>query len=295
MKFTVEPQDAGRRLDTVVSRLLGQTRSQVAKLLRSGAVELEGKPARASQQVNDGQQITVRLANNSETKPAVVPKLEILYEDDDLLVVDKPAGLVVHATESKRPQPTVADFASEQGVIDPGSERPGIVHRLDKDTSGVLVLAKNPKSKKYLQQLFASRKVKKNYLAVVRGRLKPAEAVIELPLGRSRSQPTKRAVVPGGRASTTHYRVLEEKQGASFVEVDLQTGRTHQIRAHFAHLGHPVVGDGFYGGHRPGDPGRQFLHARSIEFTGPHGQSVKVESPLPSDLASWLKQSSDGV
>jgi 23S rRNA pseudouridine1911/1915/1917 synthase len=176
-------------------------------------------------------------------------------------------------------------------VVDADSERPGIVHRLDKDTSGLLVLAKNPTAKAFLQDQFKQRTIAKTYLALVRGRLSEPEAVIRLPIGRNRNQPVKRAVVPGARPAETAYRVIREYPGATLVEVTLHTGRTHQIRVHFSHLGHPVLGDTMYGERqRSVGLGRQFLHAARLGFTAPSGRAVEVESPLPADLAAFLER-----
>ncbi len=219
-----------------------------------------------------------------------VPELRVLYEDQDVIAVDKPAGLVVHPAETATVQPTVADFARSRGVIDPDDERPGIVHRLDKDTSGILLLAKHPQAKAWLQRQFKERRVKKTYIALLRGRLTPDEAIIKLPIGRHRKQPVKRAVVPGGREATTQYRVVRPYPGTTLAEVDLQTGRTHQIRVHFAHLGHPVIGDQFYGEkQRPTGLSRQFLHAAQLQFVLPSGTEITLKSGLPKELSNYLQ------
>jgi 23S rRNA pseudouridine1911/1915/1917 synthase len=176
------------------------------------------------------------------------------------------------------------------GIDDGDLERPGIVHRLDKDTSGVLLLAKNPEAKAYLQKLFKERLISKTYVALVSGRLKDPEATIKLPIGRNPRVPTKRTVIPGARAAVTHYRVVKEFPGASLLEIDLQTGRTHQIRVHFSHLGHPVVGDVMYGAKPAQGMDRQFLHASQVKFELPDGQEVIIHSPLPADLAGYLEK-----
>lgn len=285
-KVIIPAEVAGGRLDVVAPPLLGMTRSQFKKSLEAGLVALNGKASAAKVAVRVGDEVVVTAT--PEPDAVAAPHLNVLYEDDDIMVVDKPAGLVVHATESGRVQPTVADFARNQGVVDEDADRPGIVHRLDKETSGALAIAKNLKAKAYLQQQFKQRLVHKKYLALVRGRLELDEATIELPIGRSRKQPTKRSVVPGSRASTTHYLVKERLEGYTLVEVELETGRTHQIRVHFAHLGHPVLGDSLYGG--PTWPGleRQWLHAAQLSFTAPSGRAVEVDSPLPADLEEVL-------
>lgn len=282
----IPTQAAGQRLDVALAEALGQTRSQIQRLLKDHKITIDGQTQAAKWLVQGGETVIVEEVAISEQPDP--PKLKILYEDDDVLAVNKPAGLVVHATESGGAQPTVADFAQAHGVHDPGSDRPGIVHRLDKDTSGVMLLAKNPSAKEYLQQQFRQRKVKKCYLALVRGRLKDDEATISLPIDRSRKTPIKRAVQPQGRPAVTHYRVIERLTGACLIEIGLETGRTHQIRVHFAHLGHPVIGDTLYGEPAKG-LNRQFLHAEHIEFTAPSGRLVTIDSPLPAELEAYLK------
>ena len=281
------PTAAGQRLDVALTAATGTSRSQVQKRLHEGVVRINDQVVDAKYTVVGGETVIIEEPAAVVVPPA--PKLPILYEDDDVLVVDKPAGLIVHMSESGRSEPTVAAFALAHGVKDDDPTRPGIVHRLDKDTSGAMVIAKHPEAKAELQRQFRNRSVKKTYTALVRGRLTEAEAVINLPIGRDRKRPVKRAVVPGSRAAVTHYRVVATYPGASLVEIDLQTGRTHQIRVHFSHIGHPVIGDQLYG-NAPMVPGlpRQFLHASALAFTSPSGQEVRVTSPLPSDLRRYL-------
>jgi 23S rRNA pseudouridine1911/1915/1917 synthase len=279
---------AGERLDVAVAALTDHTRSQIQKQLGQGLISLNGQPANARMTVAEGDVVTVDQPPPQETP--LIPELSVLYEDDDMLVIDKPAGLVVHLSESGRPQPTVAAFVADRGVDDDDVERPGIVHRLDKDTSGVMLIAKNPAAKSHLQTQFRERHVEKTYLALLSGRLRPPEATIRLPIGRDRRRPTKRAVVPSGRPSTTHYRVLQELEGATLAEVRLETGRTHQIRVHFAHLGHPVVGDQLYGGMVLGGITRQFLHATHIELVTPSGKTMSFDSPLPAELQQVVER-----
>lgn len=281
------PESAvGLRLDVALAELLSQTRSYVQRQLKEGAITVDGADRPAKWLVQGGEAIEVATTPaQSQPEP---PQLTILYEDKDILAIDKPAGLVVHATESGKLQPTVADFAAAHGVVDADTERPGIVHRLDKDTSGVMLLAKHPAAKEYVQQLFRERKVHKSYIALVRGRLKDDEATISLPIDRNRNTPIKRAVQPQGRPAVTHYKVLERLPGCCLVDIELETGRTHQIRVHFAHLGHPVVGDSLYGDPTP-ELSRQFLHAQQISLTSPSGKLIAVESPLPPELEGYLQ------
>ena len=286
-KVIIPDSAAGERLDVVLAKVTGQSRSSLQKLFKEGKITIDGQTASAKQTAAESQKVEISDLEVDEMPPA--PSLEVLYEDDDLMVVEKPSGLAVHLSESGRPQPTVAAFAKEYGVVDEEDDRPGIVHRLDKDTSGLLVIAKNPASKEFLQQQFKDRKVEKTYIALVRGHMPEDEATINLPIERDRKRPTKRAVIPGGRGSITHYKVIEQLDGYSLLEIKLETGRTHQIRVHFSHLGHPVAGDDLYGGPAIRDLKGQFLHAAKISFTSPSGERVEVESELPVDLKNTLE------
>ncbi len=213
-------------------------------------------------------------------------KLPVVYQDDDIAIVDKPAGLLVHPPVGSK-EPTLADFA--RGISsDVDALRPGIVHRLDRDTSGLVIIAKTAAAKAKLQRLFKQSKIKKTYLALVVGRLDPPAAVIKLPLAR-RQNSLKRAVDPQGKPAETAYRTLASYPGYSYLEVTPRTGRTHQIRVHLASLRHPVVGDRLYGHQMPG-LARQFLHASRLQFKAPSGRLVDVASPLSPDLADFLKK-----
>lgn len=293
--FEVTQSLMGERVDVGVATILKISRSAALKLIKNGGVKVDGELTKPSFILSAGDKITVQQF--AEVMPDIAPPdLDILYEDSDVMVVNKPAGLAVHLSETGRPQPTVAAFAAARGVVDSDIERPGIVHRLDKDTSGVIVIAKAPIAKEYMQKLFAKRQVSKTYWALVAGRLKDSEATIRLPVDRSRSKPVKRSVVPGGRAAVTHYKVLEELPGASLIEVSLETGRTHQIRVHFNHLGHPVVGDRLYNNTKGAHAlSRQFLHAKEISFMGPSNQLIKVSCPLPDDLSEYLNGLRDKI
>jgi 23S rRNA pseudouridine1911/1915/1917 synthase len=222
---------------------------------------------------------------------ATPPQLPIIYEDDDLLVINKPAGLTVHAGNTSDPgraQPTVTTFMHGR-TTDPDPDRPGIVHRLDRDTSGLLVLAKTPDAKAALQKQFRQRSVHKTYLLLTIGHPDPPAAEIQLPTGRHPSQPLKRAVVTSGRPSITRYRTLETFSGFSLIQAKPETGRTHQLRVHFAAIGHPVAGDTTYGPpKRPLHLKRQFLHAAEIEFITPSGRSLHLFAELPPDLQAVL-------
>lgn len=289
-KFVVTRADDGRRLDVVTAELAVVSRSRVQQWLYEGTLTVNGRSARPSMIVVPGDKIDIRasVASPSPAKPMTGVSLPIIFEDSDILVVDKPAGLAVHPTSPSDHQLTVADFARTR-TSDPDADRPGIVHRLDRDTSGLLIVAKHPLAKAYLQQQFAARKVTKVYQALVIGRLDPLEAVIKLPIGRPRTDPTRRAVTASGRAAETAYRTLAAYSGYSLVDARPRTGRTHQLRVHFAALGHPIAGDTRYGQPRPPTGlSRQFLHAVAIEFEAPSGKRLSLQSALPDDLGQFL-------
>jgi 23S rRNA pseudouridine1911/1915/1917 synthase len=223
------------------------------------------------------------------------PDLPIVYEDDDILVVDKPAGIAAHHGSGTHGQPTLADFARAH-TTDPDPDRPGIVHRLDRDTSGLMVIAKSAEAKLAMQKQFAGRSVHKTYRLLAVGRLEPEEAIINLPLDRDPAHPLRRAVVASGRDAVTRYRTIGNYPGYTLVEAFPETGRTHQIRVHFAAVGHPVAGDTLYGApiHSLGLK-RQFLHAAALEFDAPSGQHLRLTSELPADLAKVLRELEERV
>lgn len=209
--------------------------------------------------------------------------MNVIYEDDDVLVVDKPAGVSVHPAHGIPRGETITEQIEKEGF------KPFLVHRLDKDTSGVLVVAKTEEAKKYLQKQFQDREVQKTYITLVQGHLELPEAVITYPIGRNPKNPLKRAVRGSGKPSESHYRLTKQYSDASLLEVKPKTGRTHQIRVHLAHLGHPVIGDSVYG--QP-DPKlkRQFLHAHKIELRLPGGERKEFTSLLPNNLKLYLNR-----
>jgi 23S rRNA pseudouridine1911/1915/1917 synthase len=287
-RFTVDDRAAGERLDVYLASMLETSRSQAARLLKSGSVTINSAPERPSYLVQSGD-IVESTGETAQVLPTVPPNLPVVYEDKDILVIDKPAGLTMHPGAGTSGQPTVADFA-RQHTTDPDPERPGIVHRLDRDTSGLVVLAKTPEAKAFLQQQFSLRQVHKTYTALVIGHPDPTTAVINLPLERDPAHPLRRAVLPGGREAVTSYRTLVDFPGYALIEAIPKTGRTHQIRVHLAGIGHPVAGDTTYGPpKRPLRLTRHFLHAAKLEFTTPLGKQIKLESPLPPDLQNTLR------
>ncbi len=288
----------GERLDRFVVRSLPElTRSRVRRLIDEGLVTVDGRPpSKAGAPLATGQQVLVTVPPPApETlEPEAVP-LRVVYEDDDLLVVDKPAGMAVHPAPGHSSGTLVHALLSHcPGLLSVGGEgRPGIVHRLDKDTSGLIIVAKNDFTHLALARQLKERQVEKAYVVLVEGLLKQREGVIDAPIGRHPARRKKMAVVAGGREARTRYRVLREIDGRSLLEAWPETGRTHQVRVHFAAIGHPVAGDAVYGRGRPAVPSlrRQFLHAARLAFRHPRtGERLELEAPLPDDLAQALAE-----
>lgn len=284
---------AGSRVDKAVATILGVSRAQARALVEQG-VSLDGEPAGPSDRVPAG---SVLAIPEPQAVAGLVPEevgFGILYEDASLIVVDKPAGVVVHPG-SGRSSGTLAagllhHFPELEGVGQAG--RWGLVHRLDRDTSGVLVVARTPAAYTSLVAMLRRREIKRVYAALVHGVMGSSTGTIEAPIARDPDRPVRRAVHAEGKPARTHYRVIETfaDRECSLLEVRLETGRTHQIRVHFASIGHPVVGDTLYAGrrHRLGSP-RTFLHASMVELTHPvTGEHLVVTSPLSPDLAAVL-------
>jgi 23S rRNA pseudouridine1911/1915/1917 synthase len=291
---------AGQRLDRALASLTGLSRTRIQEAIKDGAAQVDGKSARASQILEAGQRVTLATeaasgadADVSALAADAIP-LRILYEDAHLLVVDKPAGMVTHPAPGHSSGTLVnallAHAPELAGVGD--RARPGIVHRLDKDTSGLLVVAKDAATHAALAQQMKERAMVKRYLALVEGAMPTAEGVIDAPIGRDPRQRLRMgllSVTSGGREARTRFRTLEEHGGRSLLEVQLETGRTHQIRVHLAAVHHPVVGDSVYGRAQRPLPPRQFLHAAHLEFRHPAtGEWLTFDAPLPDDLATFL-------
>jgi 23S rRNA pseudouridine1911/1915/1917 synthase len=299
----ISPSARGRRLDqALVEAFPGFSRARLQSLLREGRALVEGKSAKSGARVKGGERVELRIGPPAPATPeAENLELSILFQDRDVLVLDKAPGMVVHpAAGHWRGTLVNALLHHVQGLGGVGGTlRPGLVHRLDKDTSGALVVAKTDVALAALQAAFKAREVEKTYLALVHGH-PPAKGHIETPYGR---HPRHRQRFTGklrhGKPAVTVYRVLEPLHGAALVEVDLLTGRTHQIRVHLAELGHPLLGDALYGGTRRGDArvkavqavlGRQALHAARLAFAHPRtGKRRVFEAPLPEDLRAALK------
>lgn len=298
-----EVTDGGARLDRFLAQQIpDRSRSAIQKLIDSGKVTVNGEPVRASYKVKAGDRILVPPPDDDRA-PSLMAEpipLDIVYEDSSLLVVNKAAGMVVHPAPG-HPGGTLLNalLAHCPELADGSDDRPGIVHRLDRDTSGLVLVAKNARIRRALQRQFQERSVHKSYVALLDGHLQPAWGRIEAPIGRDPAHRQRMAVLPGGREAVTEYHVLEQfdhKTGPvaglySLVDAELHTGRTHQIRVHFSSIGHPVVGDPVYGRRRTHLPiARQFLHARRLEFSHPvTGQRLILEAPLSDDLNRVLQ------
>jgi len=271
------------------------SRSQVQALIRRGDVRVNGAPAKPSLVPEEGDVITLLVAPAEEAPLAPEPlPLEIVYEDEHLLVVNKAAGIVVHPGAGHATGTLVSALLAHRPEVaraDLDPRRPGIVHRLDRDTSGLLVVALSREVQRVLQAAFKSRAVDKRYLALLHGALAPERGAIEAPIGRDPAQRQRMAVLrEGGRPARTEYRVREYIGAYSYVEAHLLTGRTHQLRVHFAAIGHPVVGDKVYGRRREWVRApRQFLHAWRLAFEHPvTGAPLEAEAPLPQALEEVL-------
>ena len=283
------------RLDVRLSRETGMTRSRVETLIREGRAQVNGavekKPGRKVSET-DAVSCDIPPPVAVEAQPEDIP-LQILYEDDDLAVVVKPCGMVVHPAAGNEDGTLVNallfHLKNLSGIG--GALRPGIVHRLDKDTSGLLLVAKNDATHAALSDALKARTIHKTYRAVARGAFKEPTGVVEAPIGRSPKDRKKMAIVPDGRYARTEYRVLEPLRGATLVDVNLITGRTHQIRVHFASIGHPLLGDPLYGGKNQPPVGRLMLHAWRIEFTHPTtGQPMVFEAPEPPEFLQEVEK-----
>lgn len=304
MRFGAGAGDAGKRLDHFLQeRLANYSRSRIQAWIKEGRVLIDGGAAKASHLLRPGEFIDAEPTELPplEAAPEDLP-IEILYEDSSVIAVDKPAGLTVHAGAGARSGTLVNRLVHRFQSLSQvgGALRPGIVHRLDKETSGVLLVARTDAAHRHLAAQFAARTVEKIYIALVRGTVRAESGKITKPIARDpvrRTRMTAKAAT--GRAALTEYRVLERFSGFTLLEVRLGTGRTHQIRVHMADMGHPVAGDRLYGPAKAGlerrvrssltDAPRMFLHAARIGFVSPAtDERVTVESPLPAELREWL-------
>ena len=295
----IEREAPPGRLDVAVSAMAGVSRSQAQRLIVLGRALVEGRPGRSSERLRGGERLRIEVPEVEEPYLAGEPlELRVAYEDESMLIVDKPAGLIVH------PGAGHADGTLVNALVARAAERdeelardtnaagdwPGIVHRLDRDTSGLLMVAKTEAARRTLRRQLAERTLEKEYLALVRGEPEAQRGRIEAPVGRDPRNRQRMAVVAGGRESVTEYEVVASLGGYSLLAVRPRTGRTHQIRAHLAFLRLPIAGDVRYGGREgPGGLRRQFLHAAGLRFERPSdGVAVQAWSELPADLVASL-------
>lgn len=296
LTFTV-PDAAGGRVDRFVADVSGLSRSYVQKLISEGHVTAGGSPVKSNEPIVPGEVLDLEIPDPKplDLAPEPIP-LSVVYEDDDLLIVDKAAGLVVHPAPG-HPGGTLVNALlardTEYGGI-AGVQRPGIVHRLDRDTSGLLMVAKDDRAQASLMAQLKARGVKKTYLGLVQGAVVATSGRVEAPIGRDPHHRTRMAVVAAGRPAVTGYRVRERLPGWTLLELDLVTGRTHQIRVHLDAIGHPLAGDPVYGTgtSRRGPDGleRLFLHSWRIELQSPRdGHVIRATAPLPAELELVLE------
>ena len=285
-------QEPGERLDRFLAdRCPDLSRTRIKRLIVDGEVTVDGQSSNAGFRLRTGQTVSIKVPDPapSHMMAQSIP-ISVLYDDEHLLVVDKPAGMPVHPGIG-HPDSTLLNalLAHDSGIgAVGGTSRPGLVHRLDKDTSGLMLVAKSDRAHEHLSAQFKDRTVQKRYLALVAGHPDPADAIIDAPVGRDPHDRKKMAIVDNGRPASTLYRTVRSYRDCTYIDVRPKTGRTHQIRVHFASIGHPIVGDETYG--RP-DPRleRHFLHAASLEFEHPlTGTRREIESPLPDDLQAVL-------
>ena len=295
-ELTAATEHAGVRLDAFLSADGALTRSQAARLIAEGRVRVNGKPAAKSARLSGGETVTVDVPQLRETAlpPQDIP-LDVVYEDDDVIVVNKPTGLVVHPAPG-HPDGTLVNALlhhcgdSLSGIG--GEKRPGIVHRIDRDTSGLIIAAKNDAAHLALSAQLKDHSLSRTYECLVTGNMKQDSGTVDAPIGRSSADRKKMAVVPTGRRAVTHWEVVARYPGVTHLRCRLETGRTHQIRVHMAHIGHPILGDTVYGAKKP-VPGLtgQCLHATGLRFVHPRtGEPVELHCPLPPEFIAMLQK-----
>ena len=295
-ELTAATEHAGVRLDAFLSADGALTRSQAARLIAEGRVRVNGKPAAKSARLSGGETVTVDVPQLRETAlpPQDIP-LDVVYEDDDVIVVNKPTGLVVHPAPG-HPDGTLVNALlhhcgdSLSGIG--GEKRPGIVHRIDRDTSGLIIAAKNDAAHLALSAQLKDHSLSRTYECLVTGNMKQDSGTVDAPIGRSSADRKKMAVVPTGRRAVTHWEVVARYPGVTHLRCRLETGRTHQIRVHMAYIGHPILGDTVYGAKKP-VPGLtgQCLRATGLRFIHPRtGEPVELHCPLPPEFTAMLQK-----
>ena len=296
-KYKIGEENVNCRIDKLIPILNKNiTRAMAQKLLEDENILVNGSKIKSSYKVKLDDEICMQIPEPKETEIIAenIP-LEVLYEDDDIIAINKPKGMVVHPANGNYTGTLVNALLyrckdSLSGIG--GQIRPGIVHRLDKDTSGVIIVAKNDKAHLNLSEQIKNHKVKKTYIALVRGNIPNDEATIDIPIGRSKKDRKKMDIDKNGKNAITHFKVLERFDGYTLLKVNIETGRTHQIRVHLMTIGYPIVGDIVYSnGKNPFKVTGQMLHAKSIEFKHPiTGENMKIEAPLPKYFEDVIKE-----
>lgn len=292
----VDENTTKKRIDAYLSENEEYSRMAIQRLINDGKIIVNGKKIKASYKVQNGDKIKIEeeKPKEIELKAQNIP-LEVLYEDNDIIVVNKPKGMVVHPANGN-PDGTLVNAImaickdSLSGIG--GEIRPGIVHRLDKNTSGAIIIAKNDKAHIALSNQLKNHEIKKTYFALVRGIVKESNATINMPIARSKNDRKKMAVDKNGKEAITHFKVLERFDDCTLLEVNIETGRTHQIRVHLSHIGYPIIGDDVYSnGKNRWNVKGQCLHAKSLDFKHPiTGKQIHIEAPLPKYFTDILKE-----
>lgn len=284
-QFIIDETDAGKRLDSFVALQMTQlSRAFIQKLCDQGKIMVAGSPNKAGYKLREGDIVAIDY-DEAELENIPVIDLPVIYEDDDCIVINKPAGVLTHAQGHLSTEPSVATFLRDR-LKGLSGLRGGIVHRLDRATSGVIICAKTPEALSFMQKQFSQRKVKKTYMAVIEGHLKHKEALIDMPIERNPKAPATFRVGHNGKSAQTYYEVKEETKAYSLIELKPTTGRTHQLRVHLLEQGHPIVGDPLYGSGAFGD--RLYLHAYSLEITLPNKERRTFTAPVPDEFRELL-------
>ena len=298
MKIRINEQLKGKRIDSVISEYTTElSRNAVQRLIEENQITVNGKIIKQSYKTNINDEIIINIPEPKEVdlKPQDIP-IEILFEDSDIIVVNKPKGMVVHPANGNLDGTLVNAVMAicKDSLSGIGGEiRPGIVHRLDKDTSGAIIVAKNDKAHIKLSEDLKNHKIKKTYIALVRGIIKENEATINMPIARSKQDRKKMAVDKNGKEAITHFKVLNRYKGKyTLLEINIETGRTHQIRVHLSHIGYPIIGDNTYSnGKNEWGINGQCLHAKSLDFKHPITErEIHIEAPLPEYFNTILKE-----
>ena len=295
-KELIVESEEQKRIDAYISENTEYSRTAVQRLIEENKIIVNGKKEKASYKVQNGDRIEIEEepAREIKLKAQDIP-VEILYEDDDIIVVNKPKGMVVHPANGN-PDGTLVNAVmaickdSLSGIG--GEIRPGIVHRLDKNTSGAIIIAKNDKAHINLSEQLKNHEIKKTYIALVRGVVKENNATINMPIGRSKKDRKKMDVDKNGKEAITHFKVLKRYKDCTLLEINIETGRTHQIRVHLSHIGYPIIGDEVYSnGKNKWNIEGQCLHAKSLDFKHPiTGKNMHIEAPIPEYFENIIKE-----